>query len=139
MTAYLRQAHVLIKIPFHDLDPAGIVWHGHYTKYCEIARCELLQSFNYNYDDMMRSGFIWPIIDVHLRYVKAARFQETLRVEARLREWEHRLKIDYLITETGSAQRVCRGSSVQVAVRMDNHEMCIRSPDVLFEKLGLTP
>ena len=139
MTAEPRRAQVLIKVPFHDLDPVGIVWHGNYSKYFEIARCELLQSFNYNYTEMMQSGYMWPIIDLHLRYVKAARFEEVLRVEARLREWEHRLKIDYLITVAASGQRLCKGSSVQVAVRRDTQEMLIRSPDVLFERLGLTP
>lgn len=132
-----RRAHVLVKVPFHDLDPVGIVWHGHYSKYFELARCELLQSFNYNYDDMMRSGYAWPIIDLHLRYVKAARFNETLKVEARLREWEHRLKIDYVATDVATGARVCKGSSVQVAVNMATREMCLRSPDVLFRRLGL--
>ena len=139
MTTELRHAHIIVKIPFHDLDPAGIVWHGNYSKYFEIARCELLQSFNYNYDEMMRSGYLWPIIDLQLRYVKAARFGDLLRVEARLREWEHRLKIDYRITDAASGARVCKGSSVQVAVRMDSHEMCLRSPDILFQRLGLPP
>ena len=81
MNAELPRRHVIVKIPFHDLDPVGIVWHGNYTKYFEIARCELLQSFNYNYDDMMRSGYMWPIIDMRLRYVKSARFgEETIEV-----------------------------------------------------------
>jgi acyl-CoA thioester hydrolase len=132
-----RTAHVLVKVPFHDLDPVGIVWHGNYSKYFELARCELLQSFNYNYDEMMRSGYAWPIIDLHLRYVKATRFNETLKVQATLREWEHRLKIDYLATDAASGARVCKGSSVQVAVDMSNHEMLLRSPKILFERLGL--
>jgi acyl-CoA thioester hydrolase len=139
MSTELRRAQVIVKVPFHDLDPAGIVWHGHYSKYFELARCELLQSFNYNYDEMLRSGYLWPIIDLKLRYVKAARFGESLRIEARLREWEHRLKIDYQITAAASGARICKGSSVQVAVKMDSYEMCLRSPDVLFERLGLTP
>jgi acyl-CoA thioester hydrolase len=139
MSSDLPQAHILVKVPFHDLDPAGMVWHGNYAKYFEIARCELLQSFRYNYDDMMRSGYMWPIIDLRVRYVKAARFAETLKVDARLREWEHRLKIDYLITDAASGLRVCKGSSVQVAVRIDNFEMCLRSPDILFARLGLQP
>jgi hypothetical protein len=48
------------------------------------------RNFDYNYDQMALSGYAWPIIDLHLRYVKAARFAEVLHVEARLREWEHR-------------------------------------------------
>jgi acyl-CoA thioester hydrolase len=93
-TADLPKHSVAIKVPFHDLDPVGIVWHGNYAKYFEIARCALLETFNYNYDQMAASGFAWPIIDLHLRYVKAARFGEMLDVQATLREWEHRLRID---------------------------------------------
>ncbi len=35
---------------FHDLDPMEVVWHGHYVKYLEIARCALLEKWNYSYD-----------------------------------------------------------------------------------------
>jgi len=132
----LRNHSVAIKVPFHDLDPVGIVWHGNYTKYFEIARCALLETFNYNYDEMARSGYSWPIIDLHLRYVKAARFAEILNVQASLREWEHRLRIDYLVTNP-EGLRVCKGTSIQVAVDMKTQEMCLRSPDIIFERLGL--
>lgn len=132
-----RKQSVAIKVPFHDLDPVGIVWHGNYSKYFEIARCALLESFDYNYDRMAESGYAWPIIDLHLRYVKVARFGEVLNVEAKLREWEYRLRIDYLVTDAASGLRVCKGTSMQVAVDMRTREMCMRSPEVLFQKLGL--
>jgi acyl-CoA thioester hydrolase len=131
-----RVHSVTIKVPFHDLDPVGIVWHGNYAKYFEVARCALLETFNYNYDQMAASGYSWPIIDLHLRYVKAARFGEEIDVRATLREWEHRLRIDYLVTEA-TGLRVCKGTSIQVAVSLATHEMCLRSPDVLFQRLGL--
>ncbi len=137
-TPYIRTHSVDIKVPFHDLDPVGIVWHGNYTKYFEIARCALLESFNYNYDQMALSGYSWPVIDLHLRYVKAARFAENLKVRASLREWEHRLRIDYLASDAASGLRVCKGTSIQVAVNMATHEMCLRSPDIIFQRLGLT-
>ena len=137
MTRQISRSHsVTLKVPFHDLDPVGIVWHGNYTKYFEIARCELLETFNYNYDEMARSGYSWPVIDLHLRYIKAARFGEEINVLATLREWEHRLRIDYLVTEAAGL-RVCKGTSIQVAVNMSTHEMCLRSPDVIFQRLGL--
>ena len=34
---------VTLKVPFYDLDPMQIVWHGHYLKYFDIARSELLR------------------------------------------------------------------------------------------------
>jgi acyl-CoA thioester hydrolase len=132
-----RTHTIAVKVPFHDLDPVGIVWHGHYTKYFEIARCALLETFDYNYDEMARSGYSWPIIDMHLRYVKAARFGETLNVQASLREWEYRLRIDYVASNAADGLRVCKGTSIQVAVDMRTREMCLKSPDILFQRLGL--
>lgn len=137
MKAPPRTAHVFVQVPFHDLDPVGIVWHGNYAKYLEIARCALLETFDYNYDRMLESGYTWPIIDMRLRYVKAARFGAKLRVQAQLLEWEHRLRIDYLVTDEASGDRVCKGTTFQVAVSMRTGEMCLASPAVLFERLGI--
>lgn len=133
----LRSAEIELLIPFHDLDPVNIVWHGNYAKYFEQARCALLAQFNYNYDEMRASGFIWPVIDLHVRYIKPLHFNQTVRVKASLVEWEYRLKIDYLISDVVTGQRLARGSSMQVAVDATSKEMCLLSPRVLFERLGL--
>lgn len=135
----LREAEVLIDIPFHDLDPAGIVWHGNYARYFEVARCALLEGIGYNYDHMMASGFIWPLIDYQARYVQAARFKQKLRVKAWFIEWEHRLKIGYLITDADSGHRITKGHTVQVAVDAKTGEMLLASPTALIEKLGAAP
>lgn len=131
-----RSAEVTVQVPFHDVDPVGVAWHGHYAKYFEIARCALLDSFDYGYDRMRESGYAWPVIDLHLRYLKPARFGQQLRVRATLLEWEHRLKIEYLVRDAGSGERMTKGASVQVAVAMTTGEMCLISPDVIFDRLG---
>jgi acyl-CoA thioester hydrolase len=131
-----RSAEVTIQIPFHDVDLVGIVWHGHYAKYFEIARCALLETFDYNYDRMLASGYGWPVIDLRLRYVKPAQFGQKIRVRATLLEWENRLRIEYLVSDEASGQRLTKGESVQVAVNIATREMCMVSPDVLFERLG---
>ncbi|MBB6093392.1 acyl-CoA thioester hydrolase [Povalibacter uvarum] len=131
------EAQVEITIPFHDIDSIGVAWHGHYAKYFEIARCEMLDSFGYGYDAMRASGFMWPVIDMRIRYVKPVRFGQRVLVKATLREWENRLLIDYLVSDRESGQRLTKGTTVQVAVDMSNGEMCFVSPPVLFERLGL--
>jgi acyl-CoA thioester hydrolase len=40
---------VEITIPFHDVDMMGVVWHGNYFRYFEIAREALLNQFDYGY------------------------------------------------------------------------------------------
>jgi acyl-CoA thioester hydrolase len=43
------------------------------------------------------------VIDLQLRYVRGATFGQTLNVRASLVEWENRLKINYLITDSPPA------------------------------------
>lgn len=126
---------VELDIPFHDVDMMEIVWHGHYAKYFEIARCALLDKIDYNYRQMHASGYAWPIIDLQVRYVKAVQFQQLVRVRAELVEWENRLKIKYLITDKQTGQRLTKGHTIQVAVSMTNNELCLVSPSVLMQKL----
>jgi len=131
-----RSAEVEIEVPFHDVDMVGIVWHGHYAKYFELARCALLDTFNYGYMQMRASGYGWPVIDLRLRYVKPAQFGQKIRVRATLLEWENRLRIEYLVSDAASGERLTKGETVQVAVHAATREMCLVSPDVLFERLG---
>ncbi len=139
MSNELPSAHIVTEIPFHDVDPARVAWHGHYAKYFELARCALLDKIDYNYPQMCESGYFWPVIDLHIRYANAARFQQKIRVTASLREWEHRLKIDYRVQDEETGQRLTKGHTIQVAVNMADNEMQLASPPVLARKLGLTP
>ena len=124
-----------IEVPFHDVDSAQIVWHGHYLKYIEVARCKLLDLMDYNYRQMEASGYFWPVIDVRLRYAAPARFQSVIQVAATLVEWEHRLKINYVISDRRSGKRLTKGYTVQVAVDAATGEMQLASPQVLLNKL----
>ena len=130
-------AKVEVQVQFHELDPMDIVWHGNYVKYLEIARCELLDSIDYNYGQMKESGYGWPIIDMHLRYINTAVFGQRLKIRAEIVEWENRLKIEYTITDATTGQRISRATTTQVAVDMLKREMCFVSPPILFKKLGI--
>ena len=130
-------AETEISVQFSDLDPMEIVWHGHYIKYLEIVRGVLLDSIDYNYPQMKASGYVWPVIDVHLRYAHSATLGQRLKLRAEIVEWENRLKIDYLITDAVTGDRLTRATTTQVAVEIASREMCFVSPPVLLEKLGL--
>jgi acyl-CoA thioester hydrolase len=132
-------AEAEIQVQFFDLDPMEVVWHGHYVKYLEVARCALLDTIDYNYAQMKASGYAWPVIDMQLRYIDSATFGQRLKLRAEIVEWENRLKIGYLVTDAASGRRLLRASTTQVAVDMATREMCFVSPAVLFQKLGISP
>ena len=123
--------------PFFDIDSMDIVWHGHYVKYLELARCALLDRFDYGYTRMRESGYAWPVIELRLKYVRAATFNQPLGVRATIVEWQNRLKIDYAIRDAKTGEKVNTATSIQVAVDMATREMQFVSPPVLLQRLGV--
>ena len=130
-------AEVELQVQFYDLDPMQVVWHGNYARFLEVARCALLDTIDYNYAQMRESGYAWPVIDMHIRYLQPATFGERIKVRAELVEWENRLKLQYLVTSVATGLRLTKATTVQVAVEVSANQMCLASPPVLFEKLGL--
>lgn len=131
-------AEIDVTVPFHDVDMMAVAWHGHYLRYIELARCALLDRIDYNYPQMEDSGYLWPVIDVRMKYIAPLRFGQTVRVRATLVEYQHRLKIDYLLYDPQSGKRTSKGYTVQVAVSKQSGEMCLASPQVLLDKLGVS-
>ncbi|MBJ7550330.1 acyl-CoA thioesterase [Marinomonas ostreistagni] len=134
----MLEHEIELEIPFHDVDVMRIAWHGHYVKYLEIARCALLESIDYNCDEMEQTGYVWPVIELNIRYAKPLRFKQKIRVLAKVIEWENRLKIAYTLFDSESGQRLTKAYTVQVAVDAANGEMQFASPQILLDKLGVS-
>lgn len=124
-----------IDIPFHDCDPMNVVWHGNYPRYFEVARCQLLRLFNYDYLDMVASGYLWPIVDMRIKYVASAKFADLITVTASLVEYEHRIKINYLITDKKTGKKLTKGYTIQAAVHIESQALQLESPAILGQKL----
>lgn len=135
-----RLTHEIEVTPaFYDIDVMEIVYHGHYVRYLELARSALLANFNYDYPRMRDSGYAWPVVDMRLKYVRPATFGQTLTVRATVTEWENRLRIDYVLRDTATGQKVNSAHTIQVAVDMATRTMCFVCPPVLWERLGVAP
>jgi acyl-CoA thioester hydrolase len=124
-----------VLVPFHDLDPVAIVWHGNYVKYLEVARDELMHRIGYSHDAMRASGYVWPVVEMKLRYLQPAHLRQALRVRATIADYDYRLKILYEIADAATGRRLTRAHTVQVAVRADTGEMVFETPQVLRDKI----
>ena len=121
-----------MRVPFHDIDPAGVAWHGRYFKYFEAVRCLLFEDLNYSYAGMIDSGILWPVVDTTVRYVKPLVLDQRFQVTACLREWELRLVVDYKI-EGEDGNVFTKARTVQVPVDGETLELRIGSPALLIE------
>jgi len=78
----------------------------------------------------------WPIVELHVKYVHAARFGERLAVQASLVEWQSRLAVNYLITNAATEERVARARTVQVAVEASTGVLQFATPAALLERVA---
>lgn len=133
--AAVLRASARVEVPFHDVDAMNVCWHGHYLKYFEFGRAALLRNFDYDYREMQASGYVWPVVEAHLKYVRPAVYGQQLEVCAELLEYDNRLKIGYEILDVESRARLTKGYTIQVAVDAVTQELQFVSPPVVLEKL----
>jgi acyl-CoA thioester hydrolase len=128
-------AAVVITVPYHDADPAGVAWHGNYFRYFDLARCALLDIFDYGYKRMAESGYVWPVVDTRVRYIRPIYYHQKIVVRATLLESEYRLKIAYEIHDE-EGEKLTKGYTTQVAVDANSGELCVGSPSALIDRLN---
>jgi len=135
----MTSTETTITAQFYDLDPMGVVWHGNYARYLEQARCQLLDSIGYNYQEMQASGYLWPIVDMQMKFIRPIRFAQEFVVITTILETANRLKIGYIIQDRASGEVLTKAQTIQVAVAAATGELCLESPKALTDKLGKIP
>lgn len=135
---FCRHSHI-IQVPFFDVDPMRIVWHGNYVKYLEVARCAFLDSIGYSYDEMGRRGFSWPIVKMDLKYIRPARFGQTIRIDMAISEIDSCLRIDYTLSDEKTGEKLTRASTTQAAVSLETGEIQFQTPESWLEAIRNHP
>lgn len=130
-----HRSQIEFQVPFFDVDSMHIAWHGHYAKYFELARCQLLDELGHDYDAMAASGFSWPIVDLRVRYMRSLTFKQWVRVTATLKQWDQQLRIAYRVRDRDSGTSLARGSTLQVPVEIASGQRYPGTPDAVREAL----
>jgi acyl-CoA thioester hydrolase len=128
-------AEAEITVEFYDCDPMRVVWHGNYINYFEIGRRVLLEKLKYGYEEMEKSGYAFPVIEVSAKYLGSLRFKDRARIKAILVEYENRLRIQYEIRNAETGQLTTKGISTQMAYDVKAGDSCFVCPQILVDKV----
>ena len=124
------QIEVNIDVPFYDVDPMNVVWHGNYLKYAEIVRTALMDKLNYGYKEMKKDSIIYPIAKMETKFIKPAHFSDKLKLIACLEEYEPVLRIKYTF-KNQSNNIIFKASSMQICVSTITNESLYVAPHKL--------
>jgi len=135
--AGVKKASVTLSVPFHDLDPMKIVWHGNYLKYFEIARQKLFEEIGCDlYDFHLQTGYLFPIIRTTVKHIHPLRFKDEFICEARLTDARRKVTVEFEIRLVEGGKVCARGRSEQVAVRSGDLQMEFEIPEEFRRALG---
>lgn len=133
--APLRAVSIELEVPFHDVDPLLVAWHGHYYKYFELARQQLQRKHRVDAPDLMELGFHWYVIETRSRHVAPLRYGERFAVTAWFCELDPRIGIAYEITSRGTGRRAARGVTVLVTTK-PNGELLMETPHEILRRIS---
>ena len=75
-----------VRVYFEDTDAGGVVYHSRYLNFFERARTEMLRAMGISQTDLRdKHGLIWVVLDINVKFRKAAQLDDELLVSAELK------------------------------------------------------
>lgn len=90
------QSRAQVTVRYAETDMMGVVYHGNYLPWFEIGRTTLLKEIGLSYRQLEEDGFRLPVLEVAAKYLRPARYDDTLTIMTTLREKPLlRIRLDY--------------------------------------------
>jgi acyl-CoA thioester hydrolase len=104
-----------IEVRYAETDMMGVVYHGSYLPWLEVARTALLAAEGLPYRELEAAGIFLPVIEVAMRYQRPAKYADTITVEAVIREKPGvRVRVDYRLFR--GEEPIATGHTVHVFI-----------------------
>lgn len=126
----------IIDVRYPDCDPMGIVHHGVYPIWYEIARMDYFAGAGYSYTDMNQEGINPPMVNFNLNYHSPVRYpgRVTLRTVCTLCQGK-KLELRYAVYQEGNPAPVATATSFHIWTGPDMKSLDMSTKSEIYEKL----
>ncbi|NQT55343.1 MAG: acyl-CoA thioesterase [Desulfobacteraceae bacterium] len=132
-----KSHEIQYKVPFYDLDPMQMVWHGNYLKYFDIARFELFDTLGVDLlSYFKKTNYLFPITKTSTKHIVSLRYKDEFKCKATVVEAQYKIVVDFEIRLVKNNQICAKGRSEQVAVKYPEMEIIFEIPDDIRKALG---
>ncbi|MBM4162942.1 MAG: acyl-CoA thioesterase [Lentisphaerae bacterium] len=113
-----------IRVRYGETDQMGVVWHGAYIAYFEVARTGALRALGHSYRDIEETGVMMPVVEAGIIYHHPARYDDVLTVRVEIRDRPTaRMRFNYTILGQDGAQ-LATGFTVLAFMDRDTRRPC---------------
>lgn len=130
----MKRHHTFVKVRYAETDQMGVVHHGNYAEYLEIARLDWLDQLGVSYKLLEKEGVMLPVYELNIKFIKPAYFDDVLRIETQLKELP-RVKIEFSYEVFNQHDELIT-TAYTILVFMDSEtKRPIRCPEYILNKI----
>ena len=127
-----------LRVRYAETDQMGVAHHSTYVVWCEEARTNHMRNLGVSYRDMEAGGLFLPVVEAHLRYRAAARYDDRLQVRCWVRDTSsRRVVFGYAVDRPADGKLLATAQTALIAV--DSTYALSTIPPGVREKLVVVP
>jgi len=129
------ETRIPIRVRYAETDQMNVVYHANYATYFEVARTESIRQLGFTYREMEDMGIEMPVVEINMKYLRSARYDDLITVRTQLRELPQQHVITFHQDIFNEAGKLITSGFVTLFFlnRSTKKRSCM--PDVLREKL----
>jgi acyl-CoA thioester hydrolase len=125
---------ISFRVRYGETDQMGVVHHGNYALYFEMARIEWLRELGVSYKAMEESGIALPVVNLTVNYRKPLFYDDDLTVTTRLKGLPTAtIKFEFEIQNQN--KELCSTAEVTLVFLNNSTRKPMRCPQELLERI----
>ena len=131
----MLETSTTVRVRYAETDQMNVVYHGNYAQYFEVARAECIRGFGFTYKEMESLGVMMPIVDLQIKFLRPAHYDDLLTIKTTLRELPTNHKIEFNHEVYNEKQELLTIGKVILYFIDVNTKARSTMPQIMFEKL----
>jgi len=123
-----------LRVRYAETDRMGYVYYGNYASFFEVARVEALRSLGMSYKHMEDEGFLLPVMEYKIKYLKPAFYDDELTIKTQIPEMPTaRMVFTYEVFNQGG-EKISEAETTLVFINKESGRPC-KAPEDFIEAI----
>lgn len=83
------------RVRYAETDQMNVVYYGNYAQYFEVGRAESIRGLGITYKQLEEFGIIMPVVEMQVKYLRSAHYDDLLTIKTTLKELPTDHKIEF--------------------------------------------
>jgi acyl-CoA thioester hydrolase len=129
-------ASTQVRVRYAETDQMNVVYYGNYAQYFEVGRVEAIRQLGLSYKDMEADGIHMPVVEMHVKYLRPAQYDDLITIKTTVRELPTKHKIEFYQEVFNEQNKLLTAGTVRLYFINSKSNQRATIPDALKQKLA---